>query len=654
LRVLAMKGVATAHLFIFSTAMLALCFLLLPAFYLPVATDGEASVRKGFSSKLSTKQIRKIKNFFAKRLRRNGSSGRRAAVQPAEAVPVEPELAARGLGEGLDADRLLRMFDQLQSTAQKEALQMGLAEAPPPPPKRRSKRRAFDVELVGTEPQSMFSLRHVSRTACVDQSIDNRTLGSTLASCASKCLLAEQESQGFRSCTHFAWVPGSKRCYIYPSCERREPYPEKTYIYEKKFVHLREVGEGLCLEQTMELQLLEHQTCNFKNTRQQWLYDQASKVLRLGSDPTQCLDFYAGFEDFGVWACHDAGNHEFEYDHAGKLCLVSDHSKCVQNATADNFYLQLRFPGQASCFHFGGEFDGKTHMIMHKTCEPREEQWWLFELESLSFKHAADNSVCLNWNAEKAGFDMWKCYASPKQQFQFDEFRLTYCLRYDMHQCLQAFETLAGDGLQLRLPGESICLSFDEDGLAQKSCEGTRKDQRWMFESSSMRFVHAVAENICLEYPANALEFSAVDCSKASEQKFRYSSGTDGRKYCVGHDSERKCVQEATLGTATRLRLPRSAECLQFDGSKQALQQDPCSEARMDQKWVYDLATQVFRYFADTTQCLDYMFDEESFSAEPCHDNTPGQRFEQKYLGQYCMSNRKDLCVQQSALTFKY
>ena len=111
---------------------------------------------------------------------------------------------------------------------------------------------------------------------------------------------------------------------------------------------------------------------------------------------------------------------------------------------ADNFYVQLRFPGQASCFHYGGHFDGTVHMIMHRTCEQRKEQWWLFELETLSFKHATDASICLNWNPEKNGFDVWKCYSSPKQQFQFDEFRLTYCLREDLHQCLQATETHAG------------------------------------------------------------------------------------------------------------------------------------------------------------------------------------------------------------------
>ena len=52
--------------------------------------------------------------------------------------------------------------------------------------------------------------------------------------------------------------------------------------------------------------------------------------------------------------------------------------------------------------------------------------------------------MCLNWNEDKQGFDIWKCYNTPKQQFQFSKFRLTYCLRHDTRQCLQAVENLAG------------------------------------------------------------------------------------------------------------------------------------------------------------------------------------------------------------------
>lgn len=136
-------------------------------------------------------------------------------------------------------------------------------------------------------------------------------------------------------------------------------------------------------------------------------------------------------------------------------------------------------------------------------------------------------------------------------------------------------------------------------------------------------------------------------------QKSPRQSWHDGRKYCIGK-AERKCVQEATLGPEIQLHMPMAIECLQFDGRMQVLQQAGCNETVSEQRWVLDAATNMFRYSADVSQCLDYMKDEESFSAEPCHDSTPGQRFEQKYLDRYWMSNRKDLCVQQSALTFKY
>ena len=61
-------------------------------------------------------------------------------------------------------------------------------------------------------------------------------------------------------------------------------------------------------------------------------------------------------------------------------------------------------------------------------------------------------------------------------------------------------------------------------------------------------------------------------------------------------------------------------DCLQFDGKMQVLQQAECDGANSEQKWVLDIATYMFRYASDVTLCLDYMEDEESFSAEPCHD----------------------------------
>jgi hypothetical protein len=93
---------------------------------------------------------------------------------------------------------------------------------------------------------------------------------------------------------------------------------------------------------------------------------------------------------------------------------------------------------------------------------------------------------------------------------------------------------------------------------------------------------------------------------------------------------------------------------LQFDGRRQVLQHAPCDKAVEEQRWVFDLATQMFRYSADTSECLDYMDDQESFSAEPCHDSLSGQQFGPKKLGIYCMNGREDLCIQEASLSFLF
>ena len=110
----------------------------------------------------------------------------------------------------------------------------------------------------------------------------------------------------------------------------------------------------------------------------------------------------------------------------------------------------------------------------------------------------------------------------------------------------------------------------------------------------------------------------------------------------------------STTGPELHLHLPMAIECLQFDGRMQVLQQAECNENISEQKWVLDEATRVFRYSVDVSQCLEYLEDEEAFSAEPCHDDTPGQIFEQKYLGRYCMSNHPDICVQEASVVWKY
>ena len=84
------------------------------------------------------------------------------------------------------------------------------------------------------------------------------------------------------------------------------------------------------------------------------------------------------------------------------------------------------------------------------------------------------------------------------------------------------------------------------------------------------------------------------------------------------------------------------------------MQRVPCDKSFEEQRWVFDLATQMFRYSVDTTQCLDYMEEEEAFSAEPCHDNHPGQQFSMHKQSVYCLNGLPDLCVQETSLLFLY
>lgn len=112
----------------------------------------------------------------------------------------------------------------------------------------------------------------------------------------------------------------------------------------------------------------------------------------------------------------------------------------------------------------------------------------------------------------------------------------------------------AATGLQLRLPGGTSCIDFDGRELTKQNCRVTFLQQRWEFESSSMRFRHNINSSLCLDFQEDFYEFRALDCSREADarQKFHFSIGTDGRKYCIGRD-ERKCVQEATLGMCSRL-----------------------------------------------------------------------------------------------------
>uniref|UniRef100_A0A7S0L2H7 Uncharacterized protein n=1 Tax=Coccolithus braarudii TaxID=221442 RepID=A0A7S0L2H7_9EUKA len=250
-------GSAKAGLFVCSTAMLALCFLLLPAFYLPdsMETTGRSTVnilrqqinlkklrerlnlkklreqvnfkqlqehlslkqlRDRLSTKklgdLSSKQLRKLKKLFIKKKRKLSETN---ASDTSVVEAIEPSVETEEPSD--DPEELARIFSILGSSAKEEAQERGLMARPPPPAPRRA-HHEFDRELLGDSPQSMFDLLHVSHSVCQGTGMDNRTLARTLASCSSRCLLANLEPGSGRTCSHFAWLAVSRQCFIYPEC----------------------------------------------------------------------------------------------------------------------------------------------------------------------------------------------------------------------------------------------------------------------------------------------------------------------------------------------------------------------------------------------------------------------------------------------------
>ena len=69
-------------------------------------------------------------------------------------------------------------------------------------------------------------------------------------------------------------------------------------------------------------------------------------------------------------------------------------------------------------------------------------------------------------------------------------------------------------------------------------------------------------------------------------------------RYCVSARPD-ICVQEATLGSRMRLRIPNSVLCLQYDGGVQALAERTCNATEVRQMWTYDGAVMLFRHAAE-------------------------------------------------------
>ena len=74
---------------------------------------------------------------------------------------------------------------------------------------------------------------------------------------------------------------------------------------------LRPGREAACLAHDAPLEALTRATCSLAEARQQFVFEARSATLRYAADSTQCVDYLAGLEAFGVWSCLDAANAHF-------------------------------------------------------------------------------------------------------------------------------------------------------------------------------------------------------------------------------------------------------------------------------------------------------------------------------------------------------
>lgn len=102
-------------------------------------------------------------------------------------------------------------------------------------------------------------------------------------------------------------------------------------------------GELACLHFDGGLATLAQRPCNASDAAQQWLYDEASLVFRHASNAQRCIDFFVAHRAFGAWSCRDNQEvntqQQFRYEEAHeRFCLLSDRSKCLQEATSSLLY----------------------------------------------------------------------------------------------------------------------------------------------------------------------------------------------------------------------------------------------------------------------------------------------------------------------------
>ena len=155
-------------------------------------------------------------------------------------------------------------------------------------------------------------------------------------------------------------------------------------------------------------------------------------------DTTQCVDYFVGLQDFGVWACFDAGNDEFVYDIGNdRYCLQLDHDKCVRGVGEKAESVLLRVPGEAACLQLD---DAHRPLTTHTCDEKKPTQRWRFDPPLGAFRAVSQSALCLDYSLEDQAFAVWSCDLQEKENaadendialrgFVYHRYSGKYCLK---------------------------------------------------------------------------------------------------------------------------------------------------------------------------------------------------------------------------------
>jgi hypothetical protein len=390
-------------------------------------------------------------------------------------------------------------------------------------------------------------------------------------------------------------------------------------------VLLRAGQEGGCLHYTESLELLARGACDFDVKEQRFVWEPASRTLRYASDTTQCVDYFVGLQDFGVWSCFDAGNDEFFVREAsiGRYCLQLDHDKCVHAVGATkpggpgggekkkpqppngasgasaaqlaaahseapgSEAVLLRVPGEASCL----QLDSAGQPLSHHTCDDSAgAQRWRFDPPFAAFRAAHEPSLCLDYQLEAQAWTVWQCPASAAEAargdggFVYHRYTEKYCLRRGSGStCVQV--AAGGSSLMLRRATFTTATCLRHAGRQRRAtaveCDANDIAQRWVWHSATGTFRVATDAGVCLDL------FQTEDTS-AALGTFGANDGFGGN----GHDGG--AAEDRHLAT--------------LDGGG-------------------------------------------ALGSWPCVARAPNERFAfDRYMSRYCVSSRPSVCVMEAIL----